>query len=941
MESDIPKMIGKYTVLSQIGRGGMGEVFLVQDPDFKREIALKRIRPELMKHDLVKRRFLQEAQLTAQLTHPGIISIYSIQQDENSLYYLMPYIPGVTLKVLLRQAHEAPHSADSQISRLLPIFHSLCQTVAYAHSRGILHRDIKPENVLVGNFGEVILLDWGLAQRIADPENDEDIQIEEDNPELTSPGKMVGTVSYMAPERAQGVRSSIKTDIYALGVILYQILTLKFPFQRGSLKEFRKQWKNERMSEPEEAAPYRDVPPALSAVVKKCLAPNPKERFSSVNSLIEALDSHFAGNSSWFLSKTLRLHNKKDWQFHEHLMLTRHIAITGSADASEWFGVMYARTTFAEKMRLEATVTLKRESQGVGFILGAPDLKRAEQMMIGYSLWLGAKGHSCVQLYRNTVEVLRLPSLALEPGVPYQLVIERGSSLIRFKINGEEFHSHVSFVPLFGTHVGLIYKDMNFELDEINILVGSHDLEVSCLSVPDAFLASRDLKRALAEYRRISRAFPGRQEGRDASFRAGYTLLQQGKLDRAKGKGDKAFHAALDEFSNLHGTPGAPLEYLGKALVYQALNDPEEELKSIELGLRRYLHHPLIDALKEHVIFRMHQASQKERVITYRLIIIVLRIFPHILERPDCCRLFRQLIENWEPLPFLECSLAPTAIESGEAVEKFLIPLAFWTASPLLLEEIFIQILHKEEDEKGELLGDILFCLYELGAFATAKKLKSQGATLGLSADIFFLMDPLDTAIEKGLEEASKLFSSLGRDECGLREWRTLTFLMRQAIREKKTQIVHELAKWASEFSIPKQEKITIDAYVIWAALLEGDLKKVEEIFDLYPLELVNQETTLLHPLFGCWLFATEGYEIAAIHFNGVTETPFPRSFALLGHELTNEIQESPAWYQNAFMWEKRALYAQLSLYHKIEGRADMQAYYSHLEKTETFIRNS
>jgi eukaryotic-like serine/threonine-protein kinase len=932
MDSKLPKKIGKYEVLSLIGRGGMGEVYLVKDPDFHREIALKRIRPDLIKHSIIKKRFIREASLTAQLTHPGIIPIHSIHQDEHSLYYLMPYIPGNTLKQILKEAHQNPKASSSQITKLIPIFHSLCQTVSYAHSQGILHRDIKPENVLVGKFGEVILLDWGLSQKVSDPQNDEDLP---ENPDasITNPGKMVGTVSYMAPERATGSPSSFATDIYALGVILYQILTLRFPFKRTSIKDFRLHHHKEELVDPEEVAPYRDVPPTLSAVVKKALQKEPEKRYAMVGELLRDLECHLAGNSRWFLAKTLSVKNKKHWQFNENFLFSRHVAITGASEVSEWFGVMFSRTSFAEKMRIETTITLKEGCQGVGLILGAPEFKRNDHLMIGYSLWLGARDTSCVQLYRNTVEVIRLSDKSLEFGVPYHIEIEREQNTIRFSLNGGEIYTHVNYIPLFGTHLGVLFKDLNFEAKDLNVYVGSHDLEVSCLSVPDAFLANRDYKRALNEYRRISQAFPGHQEGREALFRAGYTLLKHGK--ETKGDREKYFHLALDEFAKLHDTPGAPLEYLGKALVYQTLKEPQEELKALELGLRRYLYHPLSDALKEHIIFRLHQASIRERWATYQLIIIVLRLLPQYALRRDMMRLFRNLIEYWEPLPFMETTLSSDSVATPGQMIKFLIPLAAWTNSPYILEELFSEVLNSEHEEKGELLGDILFCLYELGSFSLARKLKKLTASQPLDPQTFFLMDPLDTLQENGIEEACTHFLSLSPAECGVKQWRTCSFLIRYALRERQETLVECLTSWARGHPLSKQDQIECDAYRIWAHLLTGDLKEVERLFDEYPLELVNQETTLLHPLFGCWLLATEGEEIASIHFNGVTETPYPRTWALLGHELSSGIQEQLQWYSNSFMWERRALYAQLSLYHHILGEDKMEAYYTHLEKME------
>ncbi|NGX46177.1 MAG: Serine/threonine-protein kinase PknD, partial [Chlamydiae bacterium] len=256
--------IGRYSFIRSLAKGGMGEVILAHDPTCDREIALKRIRPDLKEHGVIKERFLREAKITASLTHPGIITIYTIHQEEDELYYTMPYVAGQTFKELLRS------SPSPTIASLLPIFLSTCQTIAYTHSKNILHRDLKPENILVGKFGEVILLDWGLALHAKDAQPEEALpELKENEKELTRPGKIAGTLAFLAPERILGAPATIQTDIYALGVTLYQILTLRLPFSRKSLVDYRKNHRREELLDPEELAPYRDIPPRLSQIAKK------------------------------------------------------------------------------------------------------------------------------------------------------------------------------------------------------------------------------------------------------------------------------------------------------------------------------------------------------------------------------------------------------------------------------------------------------------------------------------------------------------------------------------------------------------------------------------------------------------------------------------------------------------------------------------------------
>ena len=875
--------IGPYEIREVIGKGGMGEVLLAHDPICKRDVAIKQIRKDIKQHKNLTKRFLNEAQITAQLQHPGIVSVYSIHQTEDALYYVMPYIKGDNLKQILKAAHQGKR--DASIASLLPIFRTVCQTLSYAHSNGVIHRDVKPENILVGEFGEVIILDWGIAKRIEDAEIEVDIEGEVG---LTQPGKMIGTVAYMAPERAEGAPSSVASDLYALGVILYQILALHFPFKRGTIKDFRKTHHLEKLLDPEEVAPYREVPPRLSRIVKRALDPKLEERYASVEELLVDLNSHMEGLSEWFVTTELSIHNKRHWLFQENVLISQYVALTQVTEEAAWVSIMVSKAAFAENTRLETRLRLKKGCGGVGILLSVPEEERREMPMEGYCLWID---QNFCKLFRNTVEVLHLPELTLKPEMWHSLQIERIGNHLHFYLDGERRATYVSYRPLFGSHVGFVARDEEFEMEALTISVGSQDLQVSCLSIPDAFLASRDYKRALAEYRRIGQSFPGHQEGREALFRAGITLLEQA---RARKKNQKYFGKALEEFSKLYKTPGAPLEYLGKALVYEALRERDEEIKCLELGLRRYNKHPLVGALKEQIAFRMHEASQVDRRSAYQLILIALRLLPESIEKPDTKRLFSYLVKHWEPLPFINNVIDLDSL--GEDIAPFVIPLAFWLAAPYTLAEMATKC-----DDTS--YGDLIFCLYELGSYGLAEKLLKEREFEGK---------------EEFVDETT---------------FRMLTYKMRQAIKNDEEEKVYELVKEKGNFST--SEQIQIDAYYIWALLKEDRWADAGVIFDNYAIEMLAQETTPLYPLYGCYLQITEGEEMAQIFFQGVIDTPFPRSWALLGHQLTNKILDNPSWFSTSFLWERRQLYQQLTLYYTCAENPELEAYYRKLEREE------
>lgn len=671
------KKIGDFQIIGPLGQGGMGEVFLAHDAVCGREVALKVMREQWVGNKTMLDRFLREARIAAQLAHPSIIPIYSI--DEKTPFYTMPRIEGDTLKEILRKTKEQSkkgeplHSIGSSVQALVRIFLSVCGAIAYAHSRGVLHRDLKPENVIVGKFGEVIILDWGLADFIDSPEKN-GLDFHEESPDLTQPGKIPGTLLYMAPERAFGADSSVLTDIYSLGVMLYQILTLQFPFQRKTLKEFKKLHEHEKILDPEEAAPDRDISPHLSNIAKRCLAKKPGDRYQSVTSLIKDLENYIEGLPEWIETGSLLISEKKDWLFQENVALAKHMAITRGIELLEWVNLMISKAPFPGNIKIETQLTLKDESKGLGLLFCVPETNLSKGIEEAYCLWLSHEG---VRLYRSNVEVLRLPHLHLEKNRTYKVKIEYIGNHVRFYLDGAQKFGFLSHIPLPGSHIGLVVRDGDFSLSPLKVAVGSQNIMVNCLAIPDAFLARKDYNEALAEYQKISDSFPGRAEGREATFRAGMTLLKKAAEERLKNRRETLFAEALDEFEKLHSTPGAPLEYLGKSLVYKAQEEYEEEAKCLELALRKFPTHPLRPILIENVLSRLHESSQNNRQVAYRFALIVLRHLSHLPEAQDIADV---LEKNLEPLPFFTRS---------EDRNVFLMTeLAFWLNKPLVLLEM-------------------------------------------------------------------------------------------------------------------------------------------------------------------------------------------------------------------------------------------------------------
>jgi PAS domain S-box-containing protein len=286
----------RYELVKLHGSGGIGRIWRARDRQFAREVALKELRRDLADDSKVAARFLREARLTGQLEHPGVVPVYELgfRPGTNQPFYTMRLVQGRTLAESIHAYHArcAEGAADPmEFVSMLNAFAAVCNTVAYAHSRGILHRDLKGENVVLGDFGEVIVLDWGVAKFIGHADDAADsIQRtvdEKQDPRLTFQGEIIGTPVYMAPEQAEGRQDQIdqRTDIYCLGSMLYTILTGRSPFDGSNIFDVLRKAVAGDPPPPRSLCP--GAPAALEEVCLKAMARDPQKRYESASELAQ------------------------------------------------------------------------------------------------------------------------------------------------------------------------------------------------------------------------------------------------------------------------------------------------------------------------------------------------------------------------------------------------------------------------------------------------------------------------------------------------------------------------------------------------------------------------------------------------------------------------------------------------------------------------------
>jgi serine/threonine protein kinase len=279
----------RYTRSSLHASGGMGHVWLARDVSIGRDVALKELRAEAAAGPAALR-FVREAKITGQLEHPGVVPVYELGRDPHSgrPFYTMRFIRGRTLSDVAAAFHHKRRPGwhePMELVALLTAFVSVCNTIAYAHSHGIVHRDLKGENIVLGEFGEVIVLDWGLAKRL-DGSEEEPASAGPDAgpsraPGQTMMGQVLGTPAYMAPEQAEGRLDLVGpwTDIFGLGAILYEILSGEPPFTGATLNEVLTKTIRGEVVPPHVHWP--EAPAGLQAACLKALAKAPADRYQT------------------------------------------------------------------------------------------------------------------------------------------------------------------------------------------------------------------------------------------------------------------------------------------------------------------------------------------------------------------------------------------------------------------------------------------------------------------------------------------------------------------------------------------------------------------------------------------------------------------------------------------------------------------------------------
>jgi len=268
-----PEQIGRYVILRTLGRGAMGIVYLARDPQIERELALKTIRFDTVEKSFgaeeAKARFLKEARISGRLQHPHIVTVFDVGEDQGTLFLAMELVQGGSFSQRLADPAGFP------IRERIRVVAEVAEALAHAHERGVLHRDVKPANILLSPTLSAKVTDFGIGKLLTG------------DTELTSTGQMVGSPAYMSPEQIKGEKLDARTDIFSLGIVLYQALTLRKPFPADTLTTLVYQILHEEPPDPSLVS--SDVPEGMREIIRKCLAKDRANRYADAGELAEDL----------------------------------------------------------------------------------------------------------------------------------------------------------------------------------------------------------------------------------------------------------------------------------------------------------------------------------------------------------------------------------------------------------------------------------------------------------------------------------------------------------------------------------------------------------------------------------------------------------------------------------------------------------------------------
>ena len=534
-EEGAREQVDGHAVVKRLGTGSTGEVLLVRQPELDREVALKRPHTAQLTEEQAAA-FEREARLTARLQHPGVVPVHSMGSDSDGrLYYTMRRMQDMSLGLILERLRKGERETlrEYSLNALLEILQRVAETVAYAHSQRVTHGDLNPGNIMVGEFGETVVIDWGEGSRSASaPKPGPD--------RLTL---LTGSPRYAAPEQVTSRKLGPAVDVHSLGAILYEILTGRSPYLRSDTRATLDALRRGDVQRPERVAPEMGVDPVLSELCMAALSLEPGKR-PSAREFAERLGRYVRSEREWEVirfgpddrpvveSEWRSLMG--NWELRDGEWVSRKNA--GFESIIVWRTPVPGDFRFVAEGWVEGDGELSLIGHGPGSDIREITDYRAYkiyQAYGGYCFQFGAEENCCTKLARDAHDVLVRPGLCFEPGRRYRMEIEYQAGWLRCFIDEEQVFAYRELFPLAGTGVGFYGYGEGTHMRPLEVHRQNWALQPA-MRMADELYVHGYHDAAVERYLQISDRNPHRLEGDEARLKIGICKASSGDLAGAR-----------------------------------------------------------------------------------------------------------------------------------------------------------------------------------------------------------------------------------------------------------------------------------------------------------------------------------------------------------------------------------------------------------------------
>ncbi|HYF50456.1 MAG TPA: diguanylate cyclase, partial [Planctomycetota bacterium] len=515
--------IDGHALVGRMGVGSSGEVLLVRQPELDREVALKRpLTPHLTEDQ--RKSFEREARVTASLNHPGVITVHTMGTDaDGRRYYTMKPMRGMSLQdVLEARTKDAEARQKYSTPALMEILQRVSETIAYAHSQGVAHLDLTPQNIMVGQFGEVTVIDWGASGRSSDSKR------RGSRNRHAGLKFLSGSAAFAAPEHLQAsVIPGPPADVHAMGAILYMILTGQSPYRRGNTLETLESILNSEVPRPEKIAPREEIDPALSNLCMNALKRDPRQR-PSAREFAERLARFVRKEPDWVMTRFGRDGaelRQEDWHYNEGWTLKNGV-----------WSCHAERSTILWKTPVPAGFEFECEcwaDDDIEMVLVARQNLAQSTFGAGYAFKFGAEWNTCTML-QHTFGSRVVMGLSVKAKQRYRLAIHYSNRWISCFIDGRRIFEEREIFHVPGMHLGMgvIYPGVHFR--PLHVRRQSWSLSIPVFQMADELLGAKQYEHAHRIYSELASAMGDRLEGLESRFKAGVCLIRLNRHNEAR-----------------------------------------------------------------------------------------------------------------------------------------------------------------------------------------------------------------------------------------------------------------------------------------------------------------------------------------------------------------------------------------------------------------------